>query len=158
MTVEGSDRQPWDEAAAAGVDIQERFETRDGGSVPAVFVDLVPTPAPVATFDEHVKHQAYRGVLWINPARREPLPPAAGAGTADVVSDCIRRAAAACGTNRVDLFLRVPFPMAVLLGRRLNTLEVTLYEWEDGIAPPRYVPTATVAAGRGGGPIVRTPA
>jgi SMODS-associated and fused to various effectors sensor domain/TIR domain len=158
MTVEGSDRQPWDGGAATGVEIQERFETRDSGSVPAVCVDLVPTPAPVATFDEHVKHHAYRGVLWINPARREPLPPAAGAGTADAISDCIRRAAAACGTNRVDLFLRVPFPMAVFLGRRLNTLEVTLYEWEDGIVPPRYVATATVAAGRGGGPIVRTPA
>jgi SMODS-associated and fused to various effectors sensor domain/TIR domain len=155
MGVEGSDHQLWDDALAAGVELQERLETRDAGDVPAaVLVDLVPVPAPVATFDEHVSHHAYRGILRVSQARPAPLPVAAGAGTADAISDRIRRAAATCGTNRVDLFLRVPFPMAVLLGRRLNTLEITLYEWEDGIAPPRYVPMATVAAGRGGGPIV----
>lgn len=154
MTVEGSDHKPWDDAAVDGVELQERLETRAGGDALAVFVDLVPAPAPVTTFDEHVSHHAYRGILRISQARPAPLPSAAGAGTADAISDRIRRAATACGTNRVDLFLRVPFPMAVLLGRRLNTLEVTLHEWEDGIAPPRYVKMATVAAGRGGGPIV----
>jgi hypothetical protein len=154
MTVEGSDHQPWDDAAADGVELQERLETRDGGDASAVFVDLVPAPAPVTTFDEHVSHHAYRGILRVSQALPAPLPPAAGAGTADAISDRIRRTAAACGTNQVDLFLRVPFPMAVLLGRRLNTLEVTLHEWEDGVAPPRYVKMATVAAGRGGGPVV----
>lgn len=155
MAVEGSDHQPWVDTTTDGVELHERLETRDNGNASAaVLVDLVPAPAPVATFDEHVNHQAYRGILRVSQARPAPLPPAAGAGTADAIGDRIRRAAAACGTNRVDLFLRVPFPMAVLLGRRLNTLEVTLYEWEDGVSPPRYVPMATVAPGRGGGPIV----
>lgn len=154
VSVEGSDRRPWDDVAVDSVELQERLDMRDRtGGPAAVFVDLVPTPGPVATFDEHVSHQAYRGILRVSQARPAPLPPAAGAGTADAISDRIRSAAAACGTNRVDLFLRVPFPVAVLLGRRLNTLEITLHEWEDGIAPPRYVPMATVAAGRGGGPI-----
>ncbi len=155
MRVEGSDHQPWDDVAADGVELQERLEARDGGDALAVFVDLVPAPAPVSTFDEHVSHHAYRGILRVSRARPAPLLPAAGAGTADAISDRIRRAAATSGTNRIELFLRVPFPIAVLLGRRLNTLEVTLHEWEDGIAPPRYVKTATVAAGRGGGPIVQ---
>jgi hypothetical protein len=41
-----------------------------------------------------------------------------------------------------------------MLGRSLNTLEITLYEWDDAGAISRYVETATVASGRGGGPIV----
>jgi hypothetical protein len=154
MAVEGSDQQLWDDVGAECVELQELLET-DGGEGLAVGVDLVPTPAPVATFDQHVGSHAYRGILRLRQVRPAPLPSVAGSGTADAISDRIRRAAAACGTNRLDLFLRVPFPMAVLLGRRLNTLEVTLYEWEDGIAPPRYVPMATVAAGRGGGPITQ---
>jgi hypothetical protein len=44
--------------------------------------------------------------------------------------------------------------MAVLLGRRLNTLEVTLYEWEDGGLIAGYLKMATLASGRGGGPVV----
>jgi hypothetical protein len=44
--------------------------------------------------------------------------------------------------------------VAVLLGRALNTLEVTLYEWEDSSDPPSYIQTATVASGRGGGPVI----
>jgi hypothetical protein len=156
MAVEGSDRQLWDDVAADGVELQERLETRDGrDGVSAVFVDLVPTPEPVGTFDEHVRHRAYSGILRVSRVRPAALPPEAAAGTADAISDRIRHAAAACGTTHVDLFLRAPFPMAVLLGRRLNTLEITLHEWEDGVAPPpRYVPMVRVAAGRGGGPII----
>jgi len=57
-------------------------------------------------------------------------------------------------THRVHLFLRTPFPIALLLGRPLNTLEVTLYEWDDTGVAPRYVEVATVASGRGGGGIL----
>jgi hypothetical protein len=35
----------------------------------------------------------------------------------------------------------------------LNTLTVELFEWEDGAVPPVYVPTVTVASGRGASPI-----
>ena len=155
MSIEGSDGQSWDDAATSHVELHERFETGLGDSL-SVFVDLVPTPAPVATFDEHIARHPSRGILRIGHARPAPLSAASGSGTADKINARIRHAAAACGTNRLDLFLRAPFPMAVLLGRRLNTLEVTPYEWEDGITPPHYVPMATVAAGRGGGPIIRT--
>jgi hypothetical protein len=154
MAVEGSDRQSWDDASAHGVETQEHFEGRDGRDTVAVFVDMVPTPAPIPTFDQHVSHHAYRGVLRVSQVPLAPVPPDAAAGTADDIANRVRRAAAACGTNRVDLFLRVPFPMAVLLGRRINTLEVSLYEWEDGGAVPSYLKMATVAAGRGGGPVV----
>src|SRR5262249_48935427 len=134
MAVEASDRQRWDDTTAGEVELQERFEMLDGQDLPAaVFVDLVPAPAPMATFDDHVSEHSYPGILRISQALLGLLPPAAGAGTADAIGARIRRAAAACGTNRIDLFLRVPFPMAVLLGRRLNTIEVALYEWEDGI-------------------------
>src|SRR5439155_22187904 len=46
MAVEGSDRQPWNDAAAGEMELQERFEMLDGRDLPAaVFVDLVPAPA-----------------------------------------------------------------------------------------------------------------
>jgi SMODS-associated and fused to various effectors sensor domain len=70
----------------------------------------------------------------------------------------IRACAAQAATHRVHLFLRVPFPIAALLGRTLNTLETTLYEWDDTSTIPRYVETVTVASGRGGGPVVQRPA
>jgi hypothetical protein len=66
----------------------------------------------------------------------------------------IRTGAAKAGTHRVHLFLRTPFPIAVLLGRSLNTLEITLYEWDDATDPPSYIQTAIVASGRSGGPVV----
>jgi len=56
------------------------------------------------------------------------------------------------------LFLRVPFPVAVLLGRSLNTLEVTLFEWDDAASVTRYIPVATAASGRGAaGPLILPP-
>ena len=70
------------------------------------------------------------------------------------LSQKIRARAALASTHRVHLFLRTPFPVALLLGRALNTLEVTLYEWDDSGTVPRYAETVTVASGRGGGPIV----
>ena len=66
----------------------------------------------------------------------------------------IRTCAAQAATHRVHLFLRVPFPIAVLLGRSLNTIEATLYEWDDTSDIPQYIQTITVATGRGGGPIL----
>ena len=62
----------------------------------------------------------------------------------------IRRLGARQGVTHVDLFLRTPWPVAVLLGRELNTLTVRLYEW-DG---ERYCPVIVVASGSGASAIV----
>jgi hypothetical protein len=59
----------------------------------------------------------------------------------------------------VHLLLRVPFPIAVLVGRLTNTIRAVLYEWDDsdpGTANdfrPRYVPAIGVRASAADGVI-----
>lgn len=67
----------------------------------------------------------------------------------------IREAAVANQTTSVALCLRAPFPLALMLGRRLNTLDVTLFEWEGG-HPPHYVPVITISSGLGS-PVLTVP-
>ena len=122
----------------------------------AVYVDLVPVDPPGDTFAAHLATHpgAFGLAARLSPKRRHPIPAEAGSMlTADLAAR-IRAHAAAAGTHRVHLFLRTPFPLAVLLGRALNTLEVTLYEWDDATNIPRYVPVATTSSGRGGGPLI----
>lgn len=124
----------------------------------AIHVDLAPTPAPGDAFASHVAaHRRYARVVRLELARRTPIHPDAATFLATDLARRIKAAAASAVTNRVHLFLRVPFPLAVLLGRTLNTLEVTLYEWEDAHTVPQYLQTVTVASGRGHGPIVKYP-
>jgi len=131
----------------------------DGAPV-AIFVDLAPTPPPGDTFAAYLNRHPGRSAhtMRLRPTHRGHIPAeAAGTLVADL-ADRIRTRAAQVGTHRIELFLRVPFPIAVLLGRLLNTLEITLYEWDDSGATPRYVKVVTVASGRGGGPILAAPA
>jgi SMODS-associated and fused to various effectors sensor domain len=126
------------------------------GSPVAIFIDLVPTDPRGDAFGAHLTRHpdCYAAILRLLPAQRSRLVPAAGAAIVTELTQRIRACAAEAGTHRVHLFLRTPFPVAVLLGRALNTLEVTLYEWEDSSDPPSYIQTATVASGRGGGPVI----
>ncbi len=126
------------------------------GSPVAIFIDLVPTDPPGDAFGAHLTRHPdrYAAILRLLPAQRSRLVPAAGAAIVTELTQRIRACAAEAGTHRVHLFLRTPFPVAVLLGRALNTLEITLYEWEDSSDPPSYIQTATVASGRGGGPVI----
>jgi len=122
----------------------------------AVYVDLVPSMSPGDAFAEHIAGHPgrYARAIRLHMARREPIRPESASTLVTDLSDKIRTCAALASTHLVHLFLRTPFPIAVLLGRTLNTLEVTLYEWDDTDTVPRYVETATIASGRGGGPIV----
>jgi SMODS-associated and fused to various effectors sensor domain len=96
----------------------------------------------------------YARAVRLHPDPRELIDPEDAAALIAELSQQIRASAGQAATHRVHLFPRIPFPIAVLLGRTLNTLEVTLYEWDDTGATPRYAETVTVASGRGGGPIV----
>jgi len=137
---------------------QETDSPRDApsGAPVAIFVDLAPEPPPGDTFGAHLDQcpGRYSCTMRLRSAHRGHIP----AETADtLVADLagrIRTCAAHAATHRVELFLRVPFPVAVLLGRLLNTLEITLYEWDDTGPAPRYVEVVAVASGRGGGPIL----
>lgn len=77
------------------------------------------------------------------------LNAACGAATATALARLIRDEAARRRTTVVHLAVRAPFPLALVIGRRLNTLELVLYEWEATVAGPVYVPTLTIAPGRG---------
>jgi hypothetical protein len=58
------------------------------------------------------------------------------------------------GNARVHLLLYTPFPIAVLLGRLLNTLKITTYEWNDtdtdgNDTAPHYIPALSLAPTNG---------
>jgi hypothetical protein len=126
------------------------------GAPVAIYIDLVPAQAPGDAFASHIADHPgrYARTARLYPARRGPIPAEASNSLVSDLAQRIRTCAAQAATHRVHLFLRVPFPIAVMLGRSLNTLETTLYEWDDTGAIPQYIQTITVASGRGGGPIV----
>ena len=127
-----------------------------------VYVDLLPTRSDPA-FDRLVEARLGRiaSVFHIRPvAEGNLLPDDAGAIVAEA-SHAIRQAATHSETSEVHLLLRCPWTVALLLGRTLNTIRVSLYEWEDGPddgdsrVAPRYLPSLVVRSGAGGGPIER---
>jgi hypothetical protein len=122
----------------------------------AVYVDLVPDEPPGDTFGAHLAAHPgrYAAGTRLLMARRMSIPAGNASALVTDLARRIRACAAAGGTHRVHLFARVPFPIAVLLGRALNTLEITLYEWDNTGTVPRYAEAVTVTSGRGGGPVV----
>jgi hypothetical protein len=164
VTVEDQTGSTWgeppsEEHSRRRITVHEESQTCEpaGAAAPvAVYVDLVPSPPPGDAFAAHIAGHPgrYTRVIRLHLARREPIRPEAATTLVADLSNKIRACAALASTHLVHLFLRTPFPIAILLGRTLNTLEVTLYEWDDTATIPRYVETATIASGRGGGPIV----
>jgi hypothetical protein len=126
------------------------------GQPVAVLVDLLPAPHAVDSFGEYLQNpnQFYAGSLRISLQEKRLILPSEAGSTVLALAERIRRFAGEHGTNAIHLFLRAPFAIPVLLGRELNTYEITLHEWEDGKGRPHYLPAATVASGRGGGPVV----
>ena len=127
-----------------------------------VYVDLLPTRSDPA-FDRLVEARLGRlaSVFHIRPvAEGNLLPEDAGAIVAEA-SHAIRQAASRSELSEVHLLLRCPWTVALLLGRTLNTIRVSLYEWEDGpddcdsLVAPRYLPSLIVRSGAGGSPIER---
>jgi hypothetical protein len=145
------------EVGRAAIPIDEESQTLDGPARKvAVFVDLAAGPAPVDTYEEHVRTSPgiYCRTVRLASRARGIIDAEAGGATVADIAQRIRSAAAAAQTNAVALFLRAPFPVAVLLGRALNTLSVDLFEWDDGAEPPIYRPSIRVASGRGDSPII----
>ena len=127
-----------------------------------VYVDLLPTRSDPA-FDRLVEARLGRpaSVFHIRPVTEgNLLPEDAGAIVAEA-SHAIRQAASRSETSEVHLLLRCPWTVALLLGRTLNTIRVSLYEWEDGpddcdsLVAPRYLPSLVMRSGAGGSPIER---
>jgi hypothetical protein len=121
------------------------------GSALAVFVDLVPSvalPSFVRYLEANRSDFAEGVVVDLN--RR--LGADDGPRLVSAIAALVRREAAS-HDGAVHLFMRAPWSAAAVLGAALNTLQVTLYEWENTTSRPTYLKTITVASGVGGGPI-----
>ena len=123
-----------------------------------VYVDLLPQRSDAA-FEQFPNHdQAFAGVAHLCYGGEGLLDPDQAAAIVGELAADIRSLASTHYTTDVHLLLRCPYPIALLLGRTLNTLTVHLYEWEDspegGSGPsPRYVPSVVLRSGAGGSPI-----
>ncbi len=124
-----------------------------------VYIDLLPQRSDAA-FDEMValSTTAFAGVVHFRPRGAGLLMPRDAAAIVGELTGEIRTLANRHSTTEVHLLLRCPYPVALLLGRTLNTLAVHLYEWEDSTDGdsgfnPRYVPSMVLRSGAGGSPI-----
>ena len=157
-----SDNAPAPGASARLLEVMDRSPREAPKGDAVVYVDLLPTRSDPA-FDSLVEARAGRlaSVFHIRPvAEGNLLPEDAGAIVAEA-SHAIRQAASRSETSEVHLLLRCPWTVALPLGRTLNTIRVSLYEWEDGpddcdsLVAPRYLPSLVVRSGAGGSPIER---
>ena len=124
-----------------------------------VYVDLLPQRSDAA-FRELTESRAatYAGIAHLRPQSANLLDSEQADFIVGEINDGIRSFADSHNTTEVHLLLRCPYPIAVLLGRTLNTLTVHIYEWEDSpiggsSASPRYVPSMVLRSGSGGSPI-----
>lgn len=151
VAVIAGDGQIWEEGSLGGP-VEVGSEVGDIGPAGhlAVMVDCVPGEAH-DTFCDLVRRLGDQvcAALRLRCCSDSMLDAARGAATATTLARLIRDEAARRRTTVVHLAIRGPFPLAVLLGRRLNTLELVLYEWEATADGPMYIPTLTVASGRG---------
>jgi hypothetical protein len=122
----------------------------------AVFVDLLPASNPWP-FRDLVAGQEFAGIAHLRPATEGLLQAEDAADLVGQIAHEIRLLSNSCGTAEVHLAYAGPFPVAILLGRALNTLVVHGYELataaDEPGAPQRYVPTVVIQAGVGGGPL-----
>ncbi|MFD9702114.1 SAVED domain-containing protein [Lentzea sp. NPDC059081] len=149
MDLEG---QAWGGGSAPAVRLTEEEIVLDNapGGPAAVYLDLVPAP-PNKEFRRYAESHPFSRAVEITVTEREVIPAEAGLALARELRWRIDEIAAG---GPVHLFLRAPFPVAVLLGRACNTMRVVLYEWERETATPGYMEMATVSAGRSGSPVI----
>lgn len=121
----------------------------------AVFVTL--TADPDLTSFERLVHESeydFANVEIVSVKSASRIDPKEAGRISQAVAQHIKRLSAAHGRAEVHLAFHGPFPMAVLVGRHLNTLRTIAYEWDgDTINGPRYRPAIALAPGVTGGPI-----
>ena len=123
-----------------------------------IYVDLLPQRSDAAFEQFPSRDQDFAGVVHLRYAGAGLLDPDQAAAIVGELAAEIRSLANTHHTTDVHLLLRCPYPIALLLGRTLNTLTIHLYEWEDSSRgdsepSPRYVPSVILRSGAGGSPI-----
>ncbi len=121
----------------------------------AVFVTLTADPDRTA-FERLVREspERFAGVMIVSVPSSNRIDPREAGSLSQAVAQQVKRLSADHGRAEVHLAFHGPFPMAVLLGRYLNTLRTIAYEWDgDTVNGPRYRPAITLEPGVVGGPI-----
>lgn len=139
-------------------DAVDAVSTVSGRPRVVAYVDLLPTPSEAATLRFLSDHAGdYVASATIAHADRGLIDPATAGGIAAEAMARVRQLSAEHGNAAIDLLLRCPFPLSVLMGRLSNTLRVRLFEWDDsdvgGDFTPRYVAALDVHASAPEGPI-----
>lgn len=118
----------------------------DGRPRVAVYLDLMSPRSDTAfqTFLDHGR-QALKAWAHLRHATDNPLDPAKAGALAAEAAYRIRELSSTHGNAEVDLMIRGPFAMAILVGSLLNTVRVTAHEWDDA-KQPAYVPTLRLLA------------
>lgn len=129
---------------------------KPAGNNVLVYLDLLETHSDQA-FDDLIRRQAhsFREWLHLRPTGRGLIDPNGAGPLAAEAAYRIREVSDRNGNAQVHLLLRCPFPIAVLVGRLLNTILITAYEWERPVTPPagsgqsRYMPSLLLYASGG---------
>lgn len=121
----------------------------------AVFVTLTADP-DLTAFQRLVRESAdgFANVEIVSVTSTGRIDPQEAGRLGRAVAQHLKRLSANHGRAEVHLAFHGPFPMAVLVGRYLNTLRTIAYEWDgDTINGPRYRPAIALEPGVAGGPI-----
>lgn len=155
--IEDRDGDYWGAASGTASPMNEDGTTtgQEGDPI-AVYVNMSSRPESNDAFDRFIAQAGaqFAGAIRLTAPRPAKVAGVDGVATASSLEQRIVAFAAQHRTHEIHLFLRVPFALSVLLGRRFNTFTVHLYEWEDN-GEPTYRPAVVVASGRGGGPVVK---
>jgi hypothetical protein len=127
---------------------------KPGRPAVAAYVDLL-NQRSNAAFEKYLEEHGGSLKSWIHVtnATAELLDPATAGSIAAEVAAHIRALSNENGNAEVHLLLRCPFPLAVLIGRLMNTLRGVLYEWDNSEPStgddfrPSYAATLRVRAG-----------
>lgn len=123
------------------------------------YVDLLPLRSDAAytrLLEEHPG--AFDAWQHLRPVSGEPLDPADADRLVTEIAGRLRDLSQTHDNADLHLLLRTPFPVAVLLGRLLNTLKIVAYEWspapdDAADARPQFVPAAELRPTDRKGPI-----
>lgn len=126
----------------------------------AVYVDLLPQRSDSA-FTRYIEDHGPFLAAWchLTSTGDTLLDPADAGLIAAEVAAHIRALSNNNSNAEVQLLLRCPFPLALLIGRLTNTLRVVVHEWDDSDPVEgedyraRYVPTLRVRASASSGVI-----
>ncbi|GAA2219357.1 hypothetical protein GCM10010413_07210 [Promicromonospora sukumoe] len=119
----------------------------------AVYLDLM-SPRSDTAFQRYVDENQSALATWthLRHITDGPLDPARAGELAAEAAYRIREFSSANANAAVDLLVRGPFAMAILVGSLLNTVRVTAYEWDD-TQRPSYVPTLRLLSSTTGGAV-----